>query len=100
MAIQSVANNPLGSYPVLITKTADNSQVQSINSILPFISNRDDDGAGTVYTGYAVSGSANSEAKWFIMKSVTLGTLTTIRFASAPFTMNKIWNNRVSLSYS
>ena len=83
MATQNVANNPLGSYPVLVTKVADQSQVQSINAILPFISNKDDNGAGTVYIGYALRGAADSAGAWFILKQVTSGNVTSIKFASS-----------------
>ena len=100
MAIQPVANNPLGNYPVLVTKLGDLSQVQSVNAILPFISNFDDNGAGTVYTGYALRGASNATASWFIMKSVTVGDVTSIRFASAPFLMDQIWDNRAALTYT
>ena len=100
MSVQNVANNPIGSYPVLVTKVADQSQVQSVNAILPFISNSDDAGAGTVYTGYALRGTANSTAGWFIMKSVTSGAVTSIRFASTPFAMTQVWDDRASLTYS
>ena len=100
MAVQNVANNPIGNYPVLVTKLADLSQVQSVNAILPFISNQDDDGAGTVYTGYALRGASGATASWFIMKQVTSGNVTSIRFASAPFTMNQIWDDRASLTYT
>lgn len=88
--------------PFTATSTAlgDSTQLQSVNAILPFISNFDDQGAGTTYTGYALRGAATSTASWFIMKSVLSAGITTIRFASAPFTMDQIWDNRVSLSYS
>ena len=82
------------------TQLADSTQLQSVNAILPFISNQDDDGAGTVYTGYALRGSANSAAAWFIMKSVVSGNVTSIRFASAAFTMDQVWNDRGSLVYT
>lgn len=98
--IQNVANSPTNSYPVHITKLATGAEVQTVAALLAFISNMDDDGAGTVYTGYALRGSATSEAKWFIMKQVTSGTVTTIRFAGDPFVMDQIWDDRAALSYS
>jgi hypothetical protein len=78
----------------------DSSKVQSMCAVLPFISNYEDQGAGTTYTGYALRGSSNATASWFIMKSVTSAGITTVRFASAPFTMDQIWDNRVGLVYS
>ena len=100
MAVQNVANSPTNSYPVLVTKVAGGAEVQSINAMLPFISNLDDDGAGTVYTGYALQGSADSAASWFIMKQTTSGNVTSIRFASAPFDFTQIWDDRASLTYT
>jgi hypothetical protein len=97
---QEVSNWLSGSYKVKVIRLSDSSLVQSVNAILPLISNQDDDGAGTVYTGYALRGTADSNAAWFIMKSVTSGTITTVRFASLPFVMDQVWNNRASLSYS
>lgn len=98
--IQNVANSPTNSYPVHITKLATGAEIQTVAALLPFISNMDDDGAGTVYTGYALRGSADSESKWFIMKQVTTGDVTSIRFASEPFVMDQIWDNRASLTYT
>ncbi len=100
MAIQNVANSPTNSYPVCITRLGDGSEVQSVNAMLPFISNMDDDGAGTVYTGYALRGSADSDAAWFIMKQFTSGNITTVRFASAPFDFTQVWDDRASLTYT
>jgi hypothetical protein len=79
---------------------ADSSQTQVVSAILPFISNFDDQGAGTTYTGYALRGASNAAASWFIMKSVLSAGITTIRFASAPYVMDQIWDNRASLTYT
>lgn len=98
--IQNVSNSPTNSYPVHVTRLTNGAEVQSVNAILPFISNKDDNGAGTVYIGYALRGSTGVNAAWFIMKQVTVGTITTIRFASEPIVMDQIWDNRSSLSYS
>ena len=100
MASQSVANNPIGSYQVAVTKLADNSEVQSVNALLPFISNQDVVDATTTYTGYALRGASDADASWFIMKSVITGTVTSIRFASDPFVFDQIWANRAALSYT
>ena len=100
MAIQNVSNSPTNAYPVFVTRLGDGSEVQGISAMLPFISNTDDDGAGTVYTGYALRGTATSAAGWFVMKSVTTGTITTVRFASAPFEMDQVWDDRASLTYT
>lgn len=97
---QTLFNPQIGNYPVLITQLADLSQVQSVNAILPFISHLDDQGTGTIYTGYALRGTADGAARWFIMQSVKSAGITTIRFASEPFTMNQIWDNRASLAYT
>lgn len=100
MAIQNIANGSLGNYPVHVTKIESNAEVQSVCAILPFISNQDDNGAGTVYTGYALRGSSGATASWFIMKSTVSGNVTSIRFASNPFVMDQIWDNRAALTYT
>lgn len=100
MGIQNVVNGSLGDYPVLVTRMADYAQVQSVNAMLPFITNKDDDGAGTVYIGYALRGASNATASWFILKQVTSGNITTIRFASNPFVMDQVWDDRASLTYT
>lgn len=79
---------------------ADTSQVQSMCAILPFVSNMDVVDATTTYTGYALRGASDAAASWFIMKTSVSGNVTSIRFASAPFTMDQVWANRASLSYS
>jgi hypothetical protein len=100
VSIQNVANSPTNSYPVAVTQLEGGGLVQTVNAMLPFISNLEDNGAGTVYTGYARRGAATSEAAWFIAKQVTSGGLTTIRFASAPFDFTQVWDNRASLTYT
>ena len=100
---QLVSNSYRSSNPdfrVADIPLADGSKVQSMCAILPFISNFDDQGAGTTYTGYALRGASGASASWFIMKSVTSAGITTVRFASDPFTMNQIWDNRASLTYT
>jgi len=94
---QSVGNTPLSSYPVAVAKLSDNAEVQSICAILPFISNQAVSGDFT-YTGYAVRGSADSTASWFIIRDQA-STLKR-RFASDPFNFDQIWNNRASLTYT
>lgn len=98
--IQNVANSPTNSYPVHVSRLTTGAEIQSVNAMLPFISCLDDNGAGTVYTAYALRGAATSDAAWFIMKQVTVGTLTTIRFASDPFVMDQVWDNRAGLTYT
>jgi hypothetical protein len=98
--IQNVANSPTNSYPVHVTRLTTGAEIQSVNAMLPMVSNMDDDGAGTVYTAYALRGAADSDAAWFIMKQVTSGNVTTIRFASDPFVMDQVWDNRASLTFT
>jgi hypothetical protein len=98
--IQNVANSPTNSYPVHVTRLTTGAEIQSVNAMLPMVSNMDDDGAGTVYTAYALRGAVGSDAAWFIMKQVTVGTVTTIRFASDPFVMDQVWDNRASLTFT
>ncbi len=100
MGTQNVANSPTNSYPVDVTRLANGSLVQTVNAMLPFISNLDDDGTGVVYTGYAIRGSLNSEPKWFIMKQETVGNVTSIRFAAEPFDFTLVWDDRASLTYT
>lgn len=100
MSVQNVANSPTNSYPVCVTRLENGGLVQTVNAMLPFISNLDDDGAGTVYTGYALRGAANSDAAWFIMRQVTTGTVTEIRFAANPFDFTQVWDDRASLTYT
>lgn len=95
----TVDNYRLDSYTIKTTALTDDSKVQSINAVLPFISNMDVVSDSLTYTGYALKGTADSAASWFIMKSETVGTVTSVRFASAPFTMDKVWDDRASLSY-
>lgn len=98
--IQNVANSPTNSYPVHVSRLATGAEVQSVMALIAFISNLDDNGAGTVYTGYALRGAATSAAAWFIMKQVTSGAVTTIRFAGDPFVMDQVWDNRAGLTYT
>jgi hypothetical protein len=100
MSIQNVANSPTNSYPVAVTQLGGGGLVQTVNAMLPFISNLDQATADIVYTGYAIRGTTNSQAKWFIVKQETIGTVTTIRFAAEPFDFTQVWDNRASLTYT
>lgn len=100
MAVQPVANSPIGSYPVLVTKLANTSQVQSVNAILPFISKVDQASDTVSYTGYALRGTSAASAGWFIFKTEISGNVTSVTFASDPFDMTQIWDSRAGLSYS
>lgn len=100
---QIVSNSYLSSnpdFPVADFRLADGAKVQVMSAIIPLISNQDVASASVIYTGYALRGSADSTASWFIMKSVLTGNVTSIRFASLPFIMDQIWDNRASLTYS
>jgi len=101
MSTQNVANSPTNSYAVEVTRLANGSLVQTVNAMLPFISNLDDTGVGgVIYTGYALRGALPSTASWFIARQETTGTVTTIRFAGPPFDFSQIWNDRASLNYT
>lgn len=100
MTSQKVDNNRLGDYDVTTISLADGSRVQSISAILPFISKVDVASATVTYTGYALRGTAASAAGWFIMKTEVSGNVTSVTFASLPFVMDQIWDNRAGLSYA
>lgn len=56
--------------------------------------------AATLYVGYAVPGTTDSEASWRIMKITTTGTVDVIEYANGNSSYNAIWNDRASLIYS
>ena len=77
---------------------ASGSQIQVVLPVCGLITNVDETGPN--YIGYALRGAADSDAAWFIVKTTEAAGVTTTRFASAPFVMDQIWNDRASLSYS
>ena len=64
----------------------------------PLIS--DSSTAGTTYYGYAVAGTAVNAQGWAIKKVVVSGGTTNYLWSSGSLTLNQIWNNRTSLTYS
>ena len=60
----------------------------------------DDNGAGTVYVGYATKGAATSAAAWYINRFVTTGTETVKAWANGSQDFDQVWDNRASLPYS
>lgn len=97
---QIVSNSYLSSNPdfnVAGFALAGGAQVQSMSAILPLISNSETSGDFT-YTGYALYGSADASAVWWIIRDqASTGKR---RFASAPYTFDKVWNDRAGLAYS
>jgi len=63
-----------------------------------FITKVDEPDANTTYIGIARKGSATSVALWRIKKVALSGTVTTVTYAS--ISLDQIWDNRTSLSYS
>lgn len=54
----------------------------------------------TIYTGWAVIGTATSEAKWKIKRTVIAGSLITDTWADGDIEYDNVWDDRASLSYS
>lgn len=66
------------------------------------ITNVDYDGSNNpIYVGKAKPGSSGASAVWQIAKMTFSGTnMTSKRFASGNLAFDKIWDNRVALTYS
>lgn len=56
--------------------------------------------AGTVYTGYALAGSAGTAPVWAIKKVVTAASVVTTTWALGSTANQNIWNNRAAILYS
>ena len=52
------------------------------------------------YIGFAPRSVLDSAAEWRIIKIDESGTVTTIKWAGGTDKFDKVWNDRVSLSYS
>jgi hypothetical protein len=60
----------------------------------------DDVGAGVVYIGEALPGSTTSSASWRIKRLTETGADLSIEWAGGTADFDKIWDNRLALSYS
>lgn len=60
----------------------------------------DDDGAGNQYVGFAKPGTASATSGWALMKIATSGLDLDITWASGDSNMDKVWDNRLSETYS
>jgi hypothetical protein len=99
MSSQKVANNPLGSYPVLVDITSDGSQIQNVRNVSTIV--YIDDVSGTVsYYGFASPGTPTNYPYWRIMKKETSSTVTSYLYANGTLDYSAIWDDRASLSYS
>ena len=58
----------------------------------------DEADASTTYVGWALRGTATSEAKWLIKRILVSGTTTTTEWASTKH--DQEWDDRATLSYS
>jgi len=56
--------------------------------------------ANTIYYGYAELGTATTEPKWKIVKSVVAGNITTTTYADGNMKYDNVWDDRTSLNYS
>lgn len=99
MSTQKVANNPLGSYPVLVDRTANGDEIQNVR-IIPTIVYVDDASATVSYYGWAAPGSLVSAATWRLMKKNVVGDVTSYLYASGTIEYDKVWNSRASYIYS
>lgn len=99
MGTQKVANNPLGSYPVLVDRTADGDEIQNVR-ILPTITYIDEVSASVSYYGFAAPGSLTSTSDWRIIKKTVSGAVTSYLYAGGSIDFDKIWDNRASYTYS
>ena len=59
----------------------------------------DDDGAGTLYIGTAPAGSLESDPVWKIKKILTIGSITSILWASGTLGYSNSWEGRTGLTY-
>lgn len=99
MSSQKVANNPLGSYPVLVDITSDGSQIQNVRNVSTIV--YIDNVSGTVkYYGFASPGTPTNLPYWRIIQELTVGTVTSYLYADGTLNYTSIWDNRASLSYS
>ncbi len=99
MSSQKVANNPLGSYPVLVDTTADGSQIQNVRNVSTIVY-IDDVSATVSYYGFSAPGTPTSYPYWRIMKKETVSTVTSYLYANGTLNYSAIWDDRASLSYS
>lgn len=60
----------------------------------------DSNTAGTVYTGYALTGSVTTAPSWAIKRAVTAVNVETTTWADGNTNPDNIWDNRAALSYS
>lgn len=124
MAVQNVANAPIGSYPVLVDKNlegadlqvfrldigvgTDEDRVTSLNplpitgsltqTVTQYALKLDESASPVTYIGEAVPGSSAASAVWRIKKiDETSGLVITWADGSADF--DQIWNDRSSLIY-
>lgn len=56
--------------------------------------------ANTTYVGSAPRGSATSDDSWQIKKIVANGTVTSVTWADGTDRMEKIWDDRLTYTYS
>ena len=120
MPVQNVANAPIGSYPVLVDKAANNADMQvmrldvgvgtaesrvSALNPLPVTSSETsyalklDEVGSLTYIGEAVTGSLGADAVWRIKRiDETSGLVITWADGSAAF--DQVWDDRASLIYS
>lgn len=99
MSQQKVANNPLGSYSVLVDTTPAGSQIQSVR-LVPTITMIDDASSTVSYYGFASPGTATSDEFWRIIKKEISGTVTSFLYAEGDLSYSYIWDDRASYTYS
>lgn len=100
MGTQKVANNPLGSYPVLVDKTPTGDEIQNMRlvSTIVYI---DDVSATVSYYGFAAPGTAIGTAGWrIIKKDSSVSPITSYLYASGTIDFDKLWTLRSSYTYS
>lgn len=72
------------------------------NTVYSYTEKMEYDGSSQlIYQGWALPGTATSDAKWRIIKLTWTGGLCTdIQFANGKDSFDSIWDNRASLNYS
>jgi hypothetical protein len=65
-----------------------------------YITQLDDVGGGVTYVGLADPGSATSGALWQIKQITETGADIVVLFADGDSNFDKVWDDRLSLSYS
>ena len=74
--------------------------VQDFLDVFLFVQKIDTNADGNTYFGWAPPGSATSEAVWKMQRMSVSGTVKTFAWADGDVSMDNIWDNRTSLSYS